>query len=112
MKATRLCLSLPRASRLTRRSRLACTCSKDGVTPCTHHPYRGRTCRMMNELVTAAKDSLGLRSIWIDDEDYELIINAVLMKVAGYDRSEEHTSELQSLMRISYAVFCLNKQNT
>src|SRR3546814_2773482 len=26
-------------------------------------------------------------------------------------RSEEHTSELQSLMRISYAVFCLNKTN-
>src|SRR3546814_1556876 len=30
----------------------------------------------------------------------------------GYSgRSEEHTSELQSLMRISYAVFCLTKQN-
>src|SRR3546814_1546772 len=27
-----------------------------------------------------------------------------------YQRSEEHTSELQSLMRISYAVFCLKKQ--
>src|SRR3546814_4946752 len=27
-------------------------------------------------------------------------------------RSEEHTSELQSLMRISYAVFCLKKKNT
>src|SRR3546814_959484 len=27
------------------------------------------------------------------------------------DRSEEHTSELQSLMRISYAVFCLKKNN-
>src|SRR3546814_10295346 len=27
-------------------------------------------------------------------------------------RSEEHTSELQSLMRISYAVFCLNKKHT
>src|SRR3546814_9410041 len=27
-------------------------------------------------------------------------------------RSEEHTSELQSLMRISYAVFCLTKTNT
>src|SRR3546814_4881917 len=26
------------------------------------------------------------------------------------DRSEEHTSELQSLLRISYAVFCLNKK--
>src|SRR3546814_3962648 len=30
----------------------------------------------------------------------------------GGGRSEEHTSELQSLMRISYAVFCLKKQNT
>src|SRR3546814_3837481 len=29
---------------------------------------------------------------------------------AGLDRSEEHTSELQSLMRISYAVFCLKKK--
>src|SRR3546814_8641164 len=28
------------------------------------------------------------------------------------ERSEEHTSELQSLMRISYAVFCLNKKKT
>src|SRR3546814_5175596 len=28
-----------------------------------------------------------------------------------WSRSEEHTSELQSLMRISYAVFCLKKQN-
>src|SRR3546814_4122621 len=30
--------------------------------------------------------------------------------VVGRDRSEEHTSELQSLMRISYAVFCLKKK--
>src|SRR3546814_2107184 len=30
---------------------------------------------------------------------------------AGIERSEEHTSELQSLMRISYAVFCLKKKN-
>src|SRR3546814_278873 len=30
--------------------------------------------------------------------------------VEGLVRSEEHTSELQSLMRISYAVFCLNKK--
>src|SRR3546814_7766219 len=28
------------------------------------------------------------------------------------ERSEEHTSELQSLMRISYAVFCLKKENS
>src|SRR3546814_5747050 len=31
---------------------------------------------------------------------------------AAQERSEEHTSELQSLMRISYAVFCLKQQNT
>src|SRR3546814_10294069 len=31
---------------------------------------------------------------------------------APAERSEEHTSELQSLMRISYAVFCLKKKNT
>src|SRR3546814_10046201 len=34
---------------------------------------------------------------------------AMLMLVTA-DRSEEHTSELQSLMRISYAVFCLTKK--
>src|SRR3546814_1333178 len=32
------------------------------------------------------------------------------MDALGVDRSEEHTSELQSLMRISYAVFCLKKK--
>src|SRR3546814_15853044 len=30
----------------------------------------------------------------------------------SFERSEEHTSELQSLMRISYAVFCLKKKKT
>src|SRR3546814_5536664 len=32
--------------------------------------------------------------------------------LAFHPRSEEHTSELQSLMRISYAVFCLKKKQT
>src|SRR3546814_1665352 len=32
------------------------------------------------------------------------------LDVLGLHRSEEHTSELQSLMRISYAVFCLKKK--
>src|SRR3546814_4940157 len=34
-----------------------------------------------------------------------------LIFAAGFVRSEEHTSELQSLMRISYAGFCLKKKN-
>src|SRR3546814_7537220 len=33
-----------------------------------------------------------------------------IMMVLDHARSEEHTSELQSLMRISYAVFCLKKK--
>src|SRR3546814_9975609 len=35
---------------------------------------------------------------------------AVLAAISKISRSEEHTSELQSLMRISYAVFCLKKK--
>src|SRR3546814_7437594 len=41
--------------------------------------------------------------LWSYDEDL------AVQKLAGFRRSEEHTSELQSLMRISYAVFCLKK---
>src|SRR3546814_2539696 len=37
-------------------------------------------------------------------------VNSSVCLVAG-KRSEEHTSELQSLMRISYAVFCLTKKH-
>src|SRR3546814_6674074 len=36
----------------------------------------------------------------------------VSFDLQGEHRSEEHTSELQSLMRISYAVCCLNKKKT
>src|SRR3546814_2040672 len=48
----------------------------------------------------------------------EALVRAATLRIAGAgsvsifeDRSEEHTSELQSLMRISYAVFCLKKKN-
>src|SRR3546814_7028869 len=37
-------------------------------------------------------------------------LKAKKVKVKLVKRSEEHTSELQSLMRLSYAVFCLNKK--
>src|SRR3546814_5622526 len=38
-------------------------------------------------------------------------VRATLFPGCRYRRSEEHTSELQSLMRISYAVFCWKKKN-
>src|SRR3546814_10341422 len=39
-----------------------------------------------------------------------LIISSMAFAAWAVTRSEEHTSELQSLMRISYAVFCLKKK--
>src|SRR3546814_1062096 len=44
-------------------------------------------------------------------EQSALTANALYRGEEGWQRSEEHTSELQSLMRISYAVFCLKKKN-
>src|SRR3546814_10249548 len=41
---------------------------------------------------------------------YNLLLRGIWTPPSG--RSEEHTSELQSLMRISYAVFCLKKKKT
>src|SRR3546814_1090498 len=39
-----------------------------------------------------------------------IVLLVAIRMAAGLGRSEEHTSELQSLMRISYAVFCLKKK--
>src|SRR3546814_3337058 len=47
---------------------------------------------------------------WRHSNFPQALETATLQVVAAMVRSEEHTSELQSLMRISYAVFCLKKQ--
>src|SRR3546814_1769444 len=46
-----------------------------------------------------------------DMPDTEQMREEAVAARLGQHRSEEHTSELQSLMRISYAVFCLKKKN-
>src|SRR3546814_5323118 len=54
--------------------------------------------------------TIGLHGVW-SPETARREARSQLGRVAhGDDRSEEHTSELQSLMRISYAVFCLKKK--
>src|SRR3546814_2876062 len=60
---------------------------------------------------------LQFRKVWRDKgcdphEPFESSSGAGIRQCrsAGGNRSEEHTSELQSLMRISYAVFCLKKK--
>src|SRR3546814_7803950 len=57
------------------------------------------------------------RSVWRSILFVPVNVEKFVAKAAGVgadalklDRSEEHTSELQSLMRISYAVFCLKKK--
>src|SRR3546814_1612767 len=64
-------------------------------------------------------DDPGFEYVWFGPEPAVFARNrargvAVLNQqlLPGYARSEEHTSELQSLMRISYSVFCLKKQYT
>src|SRR3546814_4991988 len=47
---------------------------------------------------------------WWEDVKRE-VGELVVLRQSGTPRSEEHTSELQSLMRSSYAVFCLKKKN-
>src|SRR3546814_3829020 len=56
--------------------------------------------------VARIDEELGVELGWIGNDEQR----AVACHVADI-RSEEHTSELQSLMRISYAVFCLKKKN-
>src|SRR3546814_7993271 len=70
-----------------------------------------RALRRLDELNARVED----QSLWDDPK----LAQSVMRERQRLDeaitatraRSEEHTSELQALMRISYAVFCLQKQN-
>src|SRR3546814_18258178 len=55
---------------------------------------------------TAEGEEIPLARLWPSGAE----IDAVAARAHRAARSEEHTSELQSLMRISYAVFCLKKK--
>src|SRR3546814_7113815 len=64
-----------------------------------------------NQKVLAARLS-DARFFWEQDKKTKLEEHAKKLNRIVFHRSEEHTSELQSLMRISYAVFCLTKHKT
>src|SRR3546814_1612728 len=69
--------------------------------------------------LTMSLDALGLDGPW-QGVALVLALLALFASIGVFvsarnrerERSEEHTSELQSLMRISYAVFCLKKKKT
>src|SRR3546814_10291045 len=54
--------------------------------------------------------SIAAQLLCLNDYDFRLEPGSRQQRIEA--RSEEHTSELQSLMRISYAVFCLKKKTT
>src|SRR3546814_3314815 len=58
---------------------------------------------LLGRFLALSLTAMGLVLLWGE--------GGVLSLGQGVFRSEEHTSELQSLMRISYAVFCLTKKN-
>src|SRR3546814_1538404 len=73
---------------------------------------------------SASATAIGPSSTVVAESERTWVISAAAVNItsrigsvgqswtSGSRRSEEHTSELQSLMRISYAVFCLKKKKT
>src|SRR3546814_1374557 len=92
----------------------------DGQADCRNPPARYERCRRdsrgtgrltMGSAISANRAELLAIANSVATEkmiDKSIVIEA--MEEAIQKRSEEHTSELQSLMRISYAVFCLQKK--
>src|SRR3546814_3906777 len=70
----------------------------------THHVPAPRTCGCPR---FRRPNPERFHELWSNAE-----ISMRVYKETVFNRSEEHTSELQSLMRISYAVFCLKKKKT
>src|SRR3546814_7919748 len=74
--------------------------SEDSNRPAAAQPGAIRTCPMHPQIRQDHPGPCPICGMALEPE------------VVTADRSEEHTSELQSLMTISYAVFCLNTNNT
>src|SRR3546814_4630475 len=77
------------------------------VEPGQHMPGAGGLFSLALDLdAVAARRNINAQPVF---QRYQIL---VIFAEQLSQRSEEHTSELQSLMRISYAVFCLKKKKT
>src|SRR3546814_5338922 len=66
---------------------------------------------MPNDLINAKPAVAAVREFFGSSQLSQFMDQTNPLSEVTHKRSEEHTSELQSLMRISYAVFCLKKKN-
>src|SRR3546814_3032050 len=84
----------------------------ESLDPDAHHQLFTRVYESLHRIARQQ------RARWKGNETLNAtaLVHEAYMKLVGgggaYERSEEHTSELQSLMRISYDVFCLKTKNT
>src|SRR3546814_3509069 len=88
-------------------------------SPYGRHDYDEEKIRSHQSLLHVLQHA-GVQVLWRDNQSgckrvcdglaFESVADATDPALCDGQRSEEHTSELQSLMRISYAVFCLKKK--
>src|SRR3546814_10225914 len=76
------------------------------IPKCKRRPARAAVLSELNTFLNLIEAHMGKPALIRVSRDFDAAYNI------GEGRSEEHTSELQSLMRISYAVFCLKKKTT
>src|SRR3546814_3165811 len=79
-----------------------------GARPTAAHP-RNAVAAMVSGMQMASSRQVGAQDRQLGARS--IMSPAPVSETITTSRSEEHTSELQSLMRISYAVFCLKKKN-
>src|SRR3546814_6746616 len=98
----------PEPSGLSRtRVRRSADVSSQSLVEYNVHARRANRIHPLRPLIMATN----LHENWVRN-GWQERLDQLLDLLTDYDiRSEEHTSELQSLMRISYAVFCLKKTN-
>src|SRR3546814_7573090 len=102
-------------SRLTRRQDIVEEVVNDCFWVAWQHAGEFRGDARVSTWLMGIAYRCGLKALRRQGDDP--VDDAILADMEGADpgedreRSEEHTSELQSLMRISYAVFCLKKKN-
>src|SRR3546814_8113208 len=75
--------------------------------------FKARTKRTLKEFVNDLRVNYACQLLEENQHNItQICFKAGFNNISNFNRSEEHTSELQSLMRISYAVFCLKKKTT